>query len=88
MSDEITELARRLIIGHKRDERSIYDAQAKHELILVLKSSNSGSGNNLGECLQECCDCNASSGERNRGNRWAKCSPKRPSSISTRASST
>jgi transposase len=33
MTDDIEELARRLVIGHKRDGRSIYDAQAKRELV-------------------------------------------------------
>ena len=33
MSDEIEELARRLVIGRKRDGRCIYDEQAKQELI-------------------------------------------------------
>jgi transposase len=33
MSDEIEELARRLVIGRKRDGRCIYDEQAKSELI-------------------------------------------------------
>lgn len=33
MSDGIEELAQRLVIGHKRDGRSIYDAQAKRELV-------------------------------------------------------
>jgi transposase len=31
MSDWISELARRLVVGHKRDGRSIYDEQAKRE---------------------------------------------------------
>jgi transposase len=30
-------LAQRLVIGHKRDGRSIYDAKAKHELILACR---------------------------------------------------
>lgn len=33
MSDGIESIARRLVIGHKRDGRSIYDDQAKRELI-------------------------------------------------------
>ena len=31
----IEHLARRLVIGHKRDGRSIYDAQAKRELVVA-----------------------------------------------------
>ncbi len=38
MSDEtISDLARRLVVGRKRDGRSVYDAQAKRELILACR---------------------------------------------------
>ena len=37
MSDGIEELAQRLVIGHKRDGRSIYDAQAKRELVQACR---------------------------------------------------
>jgi transposase len=37
MSEGIEELARRLVIGHKRDGRSIYDPQAKAELIEICR---------------------------------------------------
>jgi transposase len=33
MSDRVEELVRRLVIGHKRDGRSVYDEQAKAELV-------------------------------------------------------
>ncbi len=33
MTEEITELSKRLVVGHKRDGRSCYDAEAKRELI-------------------------------------------------------
>jgi transposase len=33
MSDSIEDLGRRLVIGHKRDGRSVYDPQAKQELV-------------------------------------------------------
>jgi len=33
MSDCMEELARRLVIGHKSDGRSVYDEQAKAELV-------------------------------------------------------
>jgi transposase len=33
MSEHIEELARRLVVGHKRDGRSVYDEQAKAELV-------------------------------------------------------
>ena len=37
MSDWISELARRLVVGHKRDGRSIYDERAKRELVLACR---------------------------------------------------
>ncbi len=37
MSDGIEELAQRLVIGHKRDGRSIYNAQAKRELVQACR---------------------------------------------------
>jgi len=33
MSEQMEELARRLVVGHKRDGRSVYDEQAKAELV-------------------------------------------------------
>ena len=36
-SEGIEELARRLVVGHKRDGRSIYDPQAKAELIEICR---------------------------------------------------
>jgi len=33
MSDRVEEVARRLVIGHKRDGRSVYDGAAKAELV-------------------------------------------------------
>jgi transposase len=33
MSDDMADLARRLVVGHKRDGRSVYDEQAKTELV-------------------------------------------------------
>jgi transposase len=38
MSELISDLARRLVIGHKRDGRSIYDEQAKRELVLACRA--------------------------------------------------
>lgn len=35
MSEDIEELAKRLVVGRKRDGRSIYDPQAKAELIEI-----------------------------------------------------
>src|SRR6478752_6830089 len=37
MSEGIEALARRLVIGHKRDGRSIYDPQAKAQLIEICR---------------------------------------------------
>lgn len=37
MSELILDLARRLVVGHKRDGRSIYDEQAKRELVLACR---------------------------------------------------
>ena len=37
MSEELEALARRLVVGHKRDGRSIYDAQAKAELMEICR---------------------------------------------------
>jgi transposase len=37
MSELIPDLARRLVVGHKRDGRSIYDEQAKRELVLACR---------------------------------------------------
>ena len=39
MSERISDLARRLVVGHKRDGRCIYDAQAKRELVLACRES-------------------------------------------------
>jgi len=33
MTEKITELSKRLVVGHKRDGRSCYDTEAKRELI-------------------------------------------------------
>ncbi len=33
MSEGMEELARRLVVGHKRDGRCVYDEQAKAELV-------------------------------------------------------
>lgn len=51
MSDEtISELARRLVIGRKRDGRSVYDAQAKRELILACRAP----GVSMARLAREC----------------------------------
>ncbi len=50
MSEAITELGRRLVIGHKRDGRSIFDPQAKRELIEACLKP----GVSLAKAAREC----------------------------------
>ncbi|MDM0071856.1 transposase [Variovorax sp. J31P207] len=50
MTEWISELARRLVIGHKRDGRSIYDPQAKLELVLACRES----GVSIAKLAREC----------------------------------
>lgn len=35
MTDDLEELKRRLVVGHKRDGRSVYDEKAKSELVAL-----------------------------------------------------
>jgi transposase len=35
MTDDLEELKRRLVVGHKRDGRSVYDERAKSELVAL-----------------------------------------------------
>lgn len=37
MTEEIEAIARRLVVGHKRDGRSIYDPQARSDLVQVSR---------------------------------------------------
>ena len=37
MTEEIEAIAKRLVVGHKRDGRSIYDSQARGELVRVCQ---------------------------------------------------
>lgn len=39
MSDDLEDLKRRLVVGHKSDGRSVYDESAKAELIALCKLS-------------------------------------------------
>ena len=51
MSDEtILDLARRLVVGRKRDGRSVYDAQAKRELIVACRAP----GVSMARLAREC----------------------------------
>ena len=37
MTEEIEAIARRLVVGHKRDGRSIYDPQARSDLVHAIR---------------------------------------------------
>ena len=37
MTEEIEAIAKRLVVGHKRDGRSIYDLQARSDLVRVTR---------------------------------------------------
>lgn len=50
MSEGMEDLARRLVIGRKRDGRSIYDEQAKQELILAARQP----GVSVAKLAREC----------------------------------
>jgi transposase len=50
MTDSLAELARRLVVGHKRDGRSIYDDKAKHELILACGEPGASMARIAREC--------------------------------------
>ena len=50
MSDWISELGARLVVGHKRDGRCVYDAQAKQELVLACRES----GVSISKVAREC----------------------------------
>jgi transposase len=50
MSEEIEGLARRLVVGHKRDGRSIYDETAKQELIEACRRP----GVSIAKLAREC----------------------------------
>ena|SRR5688572_612772 len=50
MSDGIDQLAQRLVIGHKRDGRSVYDGQVKRELVQACL----GSGVSLAKVARKC----------------------------------
>ena len=50
MSDEMAELARRLVVGHKRDGRSVYDEQAKAELVIACSKPGASVSRLAREC--------------------------------------
>jgi len=50
MSEWMSELARRLVIGHKRDGRCVYDPQAKLDLVLACREP----GVSIAKLAREC----------------------------------
>jgi transposase len=50
MKERIAELAQRLVVGHKREGRCIYDAQAKRELIEYYHQS----GESVAKLARDC----------------------------------
>jgi transposase len=50
MSDWISELGSRLVVGHKRDGRCVYSAQAKQELVIACRES----GVSISKVAREC----------------------------------
>jgi transposase len=50
MSDEMADLARRLVVGHKRDGRSVYDEQAKAELVMACSKPGASVSRLAREC--------------------------------------
>jgi transposase len=50
MTDSLAELTRRLVVGHKRDGRSIYDDKAKHELVLACREPGASMARIAREC--------------------------------------
>jgi transposase len=62
MSDMIEQLAGRLVIGHKRDGRNVYDEQAKAELVRASRQP----GVSLSKLARQC-GINA-----NQLSRWAR----------------
>jgi transposase len=62
MSEDLEGLARRLVIGRKRDGRSIYDPQAKAELIEICRRGESSMAK-----LARACGVNA-----NQLNSWVR----------------
>jgi len=50
MSEWISDLGKRLVVGHKRDGRCVYDARAKHELVIAYRES----GVSIAKMAREC----------------------------------
>jgi len=50
VTDELKELAARLVVGRKRDGRSVYDAQAKRQLVMACRES----GLSVARIAREC----------------------------------
>lgn len=50
MTERIADLARRLVVGHKSDGRSIYDEQAKRELVEFYRET----GGSVAKLARDC----------------------------------
>ncbi len=50
MSDDLEELKARLVVGHKRDGRSVYDEAAKAELVALCMQSGASVSRLAREC--------------------------------------
>ncbi|MDM0085063.1 transposase [Variovorax sp. J31P179] len=50
MSEWLSELGKRLVVGRKRDGRCVYDAQAKRDLILACREP----GMSIARIAREC----------------------------------
>ena len=52
MTDDLEDLKRRLVVGHKRDGRSVYDETAKAELVALCMQP----GASVSRLARECVD--------------------------------
>lgn len=50
MTDDLEELKRRLVVGHKRDGRSVYDETAKTELVALCRQPGASVSRLAREC--------------------------------------
>ena len=62
MTDDLEDLKRRLVVGHKRDGRSVYDEAAKSQLVALCRQP----GASVSRLAREC-DVNA-----NQVSRWLR----------------
>lgn len=50
MTDDLEDLKRRLVVGHKRDGRSVYDEAAKSELVALCRQPGASVSRLAREC--------------------------------------